>query len=212
MGPSHGCPRRTSPTSATPLDPEKAKQLTTNIIPILVSAGATPSSHPLLAMTRLHQELLISSLGTAFTQETLDETVRAAARYSAGLQTLLPKGHPVRAVALGELGKLLAVDEPAPDPTRTATPTSAGAEAGLGSGPGRFPPSGPPRLKLAYESLVRAHEELSIGFGKAGGGGRLGEEIREAIVRLEKELGVWSSGLRNALRDAVAGGALLPPS
>ncbi|KAI0693920.1 SET domain-containing protein [Cerioporus squamosus] len=171
-------------------DPAKAKQLTTNILPILTSAGATPSSHPLLAMTRLHKELLIAELPSALSQETLDETIRTAAKYSAGLQTLLPKGHPVRAVALGELGKLLAVDEPSP-------PSGEDAAA-------RFPPSGPARLKLAYESLVKAHEELLIGFGKADGGGQLGRDIRDNIVRLEKELGVWTSGIRNALEDTVA--------
>ncbi len=174
----------------THADPAKARQLTSNILPILTSVGATPSSHPLLAMTRLHQELLIADLPTALSQETLDETVRTAAKYSAGLQSLLPKGHPVRAVALGELGKLLAVDELSPP---------SGSDAA-----GRFPPSGPARLKLAYESLVKAHEELLIGFGKAGGGGQLGREVREAIVRLEKELGVWTSGIRNALEDTRA--------
>ena len=141
-------------------------------------------------MTRLHQELLIDSLSTSsVTQELLDEAIRTAAKYSAGLQTLLPKGHPVRAVALGELGKLLAVDEPAP--------TSASDHAAAG----KFPPSGPPRLKLAYESFVKAHEELQIGFGKKVGGGQLGADIREAIVRLEKELGIWTTGIRNVLED-----------
>ena len=146
-------------------------------------------------MTRLHQELLIAALPAELSQETLDEAVRTAARYCAGLQTLLPRGHPVRAVALGELGKLLAVDEPSPSPS---------SSAGLGAAEARFPPSGPARLKLAYESLVRAHEELLVGFGKAGGGGELGREIREAVVRLEKELGVWTTGIRNALEDTVA--------
>ena len=151
-------------------------------------------------MTRLHQELLIASFGPSMTQELLDETIRTAGRYSAGLQTLLSKGHPVRAVALGELGKLLAVDEPNP----VAPPTSAAGPSASGVAPARFPPSGPARLKLAYESLVRAHEELMIGFGRDGDGGMLGAEIREAIVRLEKELGVWTSGIRNTLQDLVA--------
>ncbi|KAI0635233.1 SET domain-containing protein [Trametes polyzona] len=170
-------------------DPAKARQLTTNIIPILTSAGLTPSSHPLLAMTHLHQELLIASLSNSLSQESLDEAIRAAAKYSAGLQNLLPKGHPIRAIALGELGKLLAVDEPAPpsDPTPAA----------------KFPPSGPPRLKLAYESLVRAREELLIGFGKSNGGGHVGQDVREAIVRLEKELGQWNTGIKNVLEDSV---------
>lgn len=169
-------------------DPAKATQLTTNIIPILISTGLTPSSHPLLAMTRLHQELLIASLPTSLSQETLDEVIRTAAKYSAGLQPILPKGHPIRAIALAELGKLLAVDEPAPHdgPAQTAT----------------FPPSGPPRLKLAYESLVRAHEELLVGFGKTNAGGHVGCDVRDAIARLEKEIGVWTAGVRNALEDS----------
>ena len=179
-----------------PADPAKARQLTSNVLPILTSAGVAPPAHPLLAMTRLHQELLIAALPAELSQETLDEAVRTAARYCAGLQTLLPRGHPVRAVALGELGKLLAVDEPSPSP-----PQSSGGE---GAAEARFPPSGPARLKLAYESLVKAHEELLVGFGKAGGGGQLGREIREAVVRLEKELGVWTTGIRNALEDTVA--------
>ncbi|KAI0746851.1 SET domain-containing protein [Daedaleopsis nitida] len=173
-------------------DVAKARQLTTNLIPIMVSAGLTPSSHPLLAMTRLHHELLLASLPSSPTQDTLDESIRATAKYSAGVQTLLPRGHPVRAVALGELGKLLAVDEPAP-------PRDTDSVAG-----GRFPPSGPARLKLAYECLVRAHEEMLIGYGKSAGGGELGREVRDAIVRLEAEIGVWTVGIKNAWQDAVA--------
>ncbi|EIW55654.1 SET domain-containing protein [Trametes versicolor FP-101664 SS1] len=175
-------------TSLQSKDPAKATQLTTNIIPILISTGLTPSSHPLLAMTRLHQELLIASLPTSLSQETLDEVIRTAAKYSAGLQPVLPNGHPIRAIALAELGKLLAVDEPAPHdgPAQAAT----------------FPPSGPSRLKLAYESLVRAHEELLVGFGKANGGGHVGRDVRDAIARLEKEIGVWTAGVRNALEDS----------
>ncbi|KAI0764895.1 SET domain-containing protein [Fomes fomentarius] len=187
-------------------DPAKARQLTTNIIPILTSAGVTPSSHPLLALTQLHQELLIASLDSASSssqsQEILDEAIRAAAKYSAGLQNLLPKGHPVRAVALGELGKLLAVDEPAP-------PSNESSDCATN---GKFPPSGLPRLKLAYESMVRAHEEMLIGFGKSSGGGQLGGDMRDAIVRLEKELGVWTAGIKNVLEDTVKGRMTSPVS
>lgn len=139
-------------------------------------------------MTRLHQELLIAALPTSLSQETLDEVIRTAAKYSAGLQPVLPKGHPIRAIALAELGKLLAVDEPAPHDGRAQAAT--------------FPPSGPPRLKLAYESLVRAHEELLVGFGKANAGGHVGKDVRDAIARLEKEIGVWTAGVGNALEDS----------
>ncbi|KAJ3553381.1 hypothetical protein NM688_g3643 [Phlebia brevispora] len=177
--------------TAVSTDPAKAKQLTTNLIPILTRAGLTPASHPLLAMMRVHQEMLLSSLPNSLTQEYLDQTIQTAAKYTSGLSETLPYGHPVRAIALVEFGKLLAVDEPSPP------------ESGSGR-PGYFPPSGPARLKMAYETLLRARNELLIGFGKENDGGRVGKELRDTIVRLEKELGVWTEGIRNALEDARA--------
>ena len=106
---------------------------------------------------------------------------------------VLPYGHPVRAVALAALGKLLAVDEPGPPPK--------GQEGG---GLQRFPPSGPARLKMAYQTMARARGELLIAFGRENEGGRVGKEVREAMVRVEKELEVWNVGVRNALEDAQA--------
>jgi hypothetical protein len=143
-----------------------------------------------LALTRLHQSLLISSFQSNITQNILDETIRTIVKSTTGLSCILCEGHPVRGVAIAELGKILAVDEPAPrnDPRAIATPAT-------------FPPSGPPRLKLAYETLVRAQNELLIGFGKANDGGQVGQEIREMIVSLEKEIGIWSQGVRNVLQD-----------
>ncbi|KIM76188.1 hypothetical protein PILCRDRAFT_78079 [Piloderma croceum F 1598] len=167
-------------------DPAKAIQLTSNLIPILISAGLTPSCHPLLALTRLHQSLLISSFQSDMTQDILDETIRMIAKSTAGLSSNLRVGHPVRGVALAELGKALAVDEPAPKANTTAV---------------TFPPSGPQRLKSAYETLVQARNELFIGFGKQNDGGQVGQEIRESIVSLEKEIGVWSQGVRNVIQD-----------
>jgi hypothetical protein len=140
-------------------------------------------------MTRLHQEILTASLGTSLTQEVLDETIRTAAKYSTGLGAILAYGHPVRAITLAELGKLLAVDEPLPPEHERANPS-------------QFPPNGAARLKLSYETLVRARNELTIGFGRPNEGGRLGQEVRETLVKLEKELGVWTEGIRNALEDA----------
>ncbi|KIK95837.1 hypothetical protein PAXRUDRAFT_826610 [Paxillus rubicundulus Ve08.2h10] len=167
-------------------DHTKAKQLTTNVIPILLSAGLTPSCHPLLALLKLHQSLLVSSFSDQLSQELLDESIRTAAKYTAGLSTVLDEGHPVRGVALAELGKLLAVDEPAPSsPPQTNT----------------FPPSGPARLKMAYETLLRAREELLVGFGRDNDGGEVGQNVRDSIVSSEKELGVWTTGVRNALED-----------
>jgi len=148
----------------------------------------TPSTHPLLALLKLHQTLLLSSFSSQLTQLTLDETIRTAGKYSAGLTTILTEGHPVRAVALAELGKLLAVDEPSPP----MPPPKNGSS---------FPPTGPARLKAAYETHLRARKELMIGFGRDTEGGEVGQSVRSIIVQLEKELGVWTSGVRNALED-----------
>lgn len=174
-------------TSIQDTDHDKALQLTTNVIPRLVSVGLAPSCHPLLALIGLHKSLLLSSLSADITQELLDETIRTAAKHYMGLSAILCDGHPVRAVALAELGKLLAVDEPRPV---TSPPANIA-----------FPPSGPPRLKAAYETLVRARRELTIGFGRNNEGGELGRNIRETVVSLEKELGVWTQGIHNTLQD-----------
>ncbi|KAG5350891.1 hypothetical protein C0989_008893 [Termitomyces sp. Mn162] len=171
-------------------DPYKSLQLTTNLIPILISSGLTPSSHPLLALSRLHQSLLIESLPSPPTQESLDDAIRATTRSSAGLSAILPYGHPIRGITLAELGKLLAVDEPSP-----CQPSSP-AEAAL-----RYPPSGPPRLKLALETMLRARNELLVGFGAWNEGSQVGKDAREVIVALEKEMMVWKQGVKNVLED-----------
>lgn len=94
----------------------------------------------------------------------------------------------MRGIALAELGKLLAVDEPSPlSPPQTTS----------------FPPSGPARLRIAYETLLRARNELLVGFGLENEGGEVGREVRANIVALEKELGVWATGIQNALEDTV---------
>ncbi|KAF5327714.1 hypothetical protein D9619_004677 [Psilocybe cf. subviscida] len=144
-------------------------------------------------------------------QEALDEAIRAATRASNGLNQILTEGHPVRGIALAELGKLLAVDEPAPTdvtssntPNSTSSPLSPSPIGGL-KRPPPYPPSGPARLKLAYQTLVRARSELVIGFG--GGkneGGAIGKSVRDQAVELEKEIAVWTTGLREAARDKMA--------
>ncbi|KAJ7735374.1 hypothetical protein DFH07DRAFT_987339 [Mycena maculata] len=182
-------------------DPAKARQLTTNLLPILTSAGLTPSSHPRLALTRLHTVLLIAALPVPPTQAPLDEAVVAAANANAGLGGVLPFGHPVRALAVAELGKLLAVDEPSPAPG----PETDGERA---QARGRYPPSGAMRLRLALETLVQARAELHVGFGAVNEGGMVGRTVREDIVRLERELGVWKKGIGEALRDAREAGTI----
>ncbi|KAJ7310714.1 hypothetical protein DFH08DRAFT_918265 [Mycena albidolilacea] len=189
-------------------DPAKSKQLSSKLVPILASAGATPSSHPLLALTRLHTALLIADLHHPQSQSqsdapttptptpteaqaALDEAIVAATKAVAGLEGVLRYGHPVRGIARAELGKLLAVDEPAPRAPGTA------AEEAL-----RYPPSGVKRLRLALETLVQARGELGVGFGPPNEGGVVGRSVRDDIVRLERELAVWKKGLGEALRDA----------
>ena len=160
------------------------------MIPILTSAKVLPSSHPLLALTRLHQSLLLATFPPNLTQDALDGLIRASSASVTGLTAVFPPGHPTRALALAELGKLLAVDEPAP---RAAGTGAAGAPV--------FPPSGPARLRLACETLIRARDELLISFGKRNGGGEVGREIREMVVRVERELAAWNQGVRNVIED-----------
>lgn len=168
------------------IETAKALQLTTNIIPILTSSKLTPSSHPLLALTRLHQTLLLATLPSTMTQEALDNLILATSSTVAGLSTILTPGHPIRALAIAELGKLLAVDEPSPTPDANNR---------------KFPPSGPARLKAAHDTLVRARSELKVGFGASNDGGEVGKEVREMVVRLEKELQVWRQGVKNVMED-----------
>ncbi|PPQ93755.1 hypothetical protein CVT25_008135 [Psilocybe cyanescens] len=222
-------------------NPKKSIQLTTKLVPILVSVGLVPAAYPLLALSRLCASLLISHLLPADSnveevfspeiqaaqhgtptkhtpeeqQEALDDAIRAATRASSGLSQILTEGHPVRGVALAELGKLLTVDEPHPTyiepPIKDASP--AGTPAGASPSPSPlmmhsqlkappYPPSGPPRLKLAYETLVRARTELMIGFGSGKNeGGQVGQQVRQLAVDVEKELMVWKTGVKNALDD-----------
>jgi hypothetical protein len=168
-------------------DLPKAQQLTTNIIPILTSVKVLPSSHPLLALTRLRQSLLLATFPPNLTQDALDGLIHASSASVTGLTAVFPPGHPTRALALAELGKLFAVDEPAP------RPAGAGASA--------FPPSGPARLRLACETLIRARDELLISFGERNDGGEVGREIREMVVRVERELAAWNQGVRNVIED-----------
>lgn len=181
-------------------DPAHALRLTTHLLPLLTAARLPPAAHPHLALQRLHLALLLAGLPAAPDAPTLDEVTRVAARAVAGLEALLRAGHPVRGVAVAELGKLLAVDEPAPAPPTNAitdaeTSSGGGAtDAGAGAG---FPPTGSARLALAYGTLQRAHGELLVGFGRANGGGEVGRGVRDTLVALEKEIGAWVSGVRN---------------
>jgi hypothetical protein len=169
-------------------DPAHTLRLAENFVPLLRSAGLTPSSHPLLALVRLRQPFLIDGLASDYpepadAQKSLDDAVRGAAAVVTGLDMVLQEGHPVRAIARAELGKLLASDEPAP--------------SNVPSNRDSFPPSGARRLMLAKEMLTQAHRELMIGFGRDGGGGMVGRQVRELIIRMDKEMEVLKLGVKN---------------
>jgi len=213
-------------------NPQKSIQLTTNLIPIVISAGLVPAAHPLLALSRLNTSLLISHLPITEPlieeihspqvqidlqdqdapqtqqkdiQEALDEAIRSATRSNTGLGQVLTDGHPIRGVALAELGKLLSVDEPHPThlvPPLLGVTTSSSSSSSNMMRPPAYPPSGPQRLKLAYETLKKARSELMIGFGGGSNeGGEVGQHVRRQVVELEKELGVWKTGVRNVYDD-----------
>ena len=139
-------------------------------------------------MLRLHASLLIASgaLGAEGNGEFLDEAITVAFRAQAGMQDAFPSGHPVRGVALAELGKLLAVDVAAP---------TQGAIAQTGATT-TLPPPGPARLRLAQQTLVRARAELLIGFGVVGGA-QMVKTVEEMIKMIERELQIWDSGVKN---------------
>ncbi|KAF9525238.1 hypothetical protein CPB83DRAFT_870963 [Crepidotus variabilis] len=205
-------------------DPQKTIQLTTNLVPILTSVGLVPAAHPLLGLSRLLTSLLIaylpsyeagveeiqspeiqksqvsaSILSPADIQEALDETVKAATRSCTGLSQILTQGHPVRGIALAELGKLLCVDEPSPKDLSRKTGYPSGS---MTLGPFDAP-SGPQRLKLAYDTLRQARAELMIGFGGGSNeGGEAGNGVRNLLVNLEKEMAVWKDGVKNVVQDA----------
>ncbi|KAK2465023.1 hypothetical protein APHAL10511_003099 [Amanita phalloides] len=118
-------------------------------------------------------------------QQKLDDAIRAALRTSTGVASVLVPGHPLRGLALAELGKLLCVDEPVP------------LYLGTNKQRGVYPPSGPGRLRLGKECLIHSRSELMVGFGGANEGGELGRQVREWLVGVEKELEAWTVGLQS---------------
>jgi SET and MYND domain-containing protein len=111
----------------------------------------------------------------------VDEVIRNAAEVVAGLQELLIKGHPIRGIAITELGKLFCVDEP--------------ASTGETNEKATFPPRGYRRLSLAKDTLIQAKDEVEIGFGP--GGGDLGAAIRRLLENTDREMKVFRKGVKN---------------
>lgn len=178
-------------------DPAKALNLTSHMIPLL-DRTCPPSSHPTLALLRLHQLLLVSSLASTSSSTgtpVQDEAIHATARAVAGLTAVLEEGHPARGVLIAELGKLLAMDEQ-PQPG-----TSSPSRINLSGQSEVFPPTGAARLELAIDTLKRARKELIIGFGESTEGGEVGVAMRDDIIALETELSIWRRAFSNNLQS-----------
>lgn len=111
---------------------------------------------------------------------------------------------------------MLAVDEPEPthviaasSSSSTTSSSSTALSPSRSKVPPTYPPSGPRRLELAYDVLLEAMGELAAGFGfgfptgsgEIGGGGEVGKEVRESIIKVETELGYWKKGVRELYED-----------
>jgi len=190
------------------LDPAHAAKIATNIIPLLTSAGVTDGSHPLLGLLRSYHYLLTMSLSLSADalaratpttsaeeehQKLLDDGIRTAVRVLRGLVEVLPLGHPIRAIHLAELGMLCATDETAPNIPAQPQP----------NGEKEFPPTGAARLQLAINYLIEARRELLVAFGVEGGGGDVGKKVRETLIQLETEMGIWKEGVKTAWKEQV---------
>ena len=191
------------------LDPAYAAKIATNIVSLLTSAGVTNGSHPLLGLLRSHHYILTTSLslsaealarGTPTAgakeehQKLLDDAIRTALRVLQGLVEVLPFGHPIRAIHLSELGMLCATDETASNVPTQSLPTNEKA----------FPPTGAARLQLAVNYLIEARKESLIAFGAEKEGGDVGKKVRETLIQLEAEMGIWKEGVRTAWKEQVA--------
>lgn len=190
------------------LDPAHASRIATNIISLLTSAGVANGSHPLLGLLRSQHYLLTTSLSLSADaiartmptagvkeehQKLLDDAIRTAARVLQGLLEVLPVGHPIRAIHLSELGLLCATDETASNVPAPSLPTNEKV----------FPPTGAARLQLAINYLIEAHKELLIAFGAGTEGGDVGRKVRETLIQLEAEMGIWKEGVQTAWKEQV---------
>jgi len=163
-----------------------------------LDSGFSLQRDPLLNSSYIPSQTAITTLAPQTTEERkyaeeaqqkLDDAIRAALRACTGLSSVLAPGHPLRGLALAELGKLLSVDERVPKYLE-------GSNGNGGNQRGIYPPSGPARLRLARDTLVRARSELMIGFGAVNEGGEVGKEVRKWLIRVEKELQVWTTGMQ----------------
>lgn len=164
----------TQPAStATPADISAATHALLAVLPI--------TSHPLPALLRLEATSLSSPTPSSEAIPDLFAAIRASSLSFKALELLLPYGHPVRGIALAELGKLLNLER---DDTQDASsaPTAPDSAAPF------LPRELAGRLHLARETLVKALSELRVGFGAEGGGGMVGRELVVLVEGVTREM------------------------
>ena len=125
----------------------------------------------------------------------VDMVCAVAVRALSGIMVVFPDGHPVRGVALAELGKLLCVDV---DENAVQTKDSTSVDISIHQGGPKFP-GGAPRLEMARDFLLQARAELRKGFGSEGG--EVGLEVEDQIRNVEKEWMAWKKVVRQGGLD-----------
>lgn len=147
-----------------------------------------PTAYPLLPLLRHLSTLLVEALGSQSTQDrTLLEDAMSYSRLvsiALGTSEVYPSGHPARAMALAEFGKLLLLPVPSQDGGSSASKRISIVPPRL-----RFniPEEDGQRLRLAREVLLQALWELRIGFGSKGG--LVGRDVEGLLEGSEREIG-----------------------
>jgi hypothetical protein len=130
------------------------------------------SSHPLLALLRLEATMLSTPIESTDTIPHLFEAIEASSLSFRGMQALLPHGHPIRGIILAELGKLLNLE--------------AAGDSKAQQVVSFLPRDVKGRMGLARETMIKALEELRIGFGTDGG--LVGKEMEMLVEGLTREM------------------------
>lgn len=139
-----------------------------------------PSSYPLSSLLRLQALLDCSPTPDGTSVVNPGRAIQATALAWKGMTEVYPAGHPSIGIALAELGKLLNLES-----------DSKSFEQPLGQGRGLVIPSSMiARRNLAQQTMIRAVEELQIGFGPTGG--LVANELRGLVQGLGHELTMYA--------------------
>ncbi|KAI3625019.1 hypothetical protein CBS9595_000380 [Malassezia furfur] len=155
------------------------------LLPTLRWLGALVPPCNALLWTLLHAAHVLAIEQTRYPEATQLAFVLCAGMQARGASTdesmLYPPGHPLRAVLLATLGKLL-LHESVPCAPLLPRVSALPADRGV-------------QLALAKQALVQALDEAKIGFGRAVDGGDVAAEARDALQTLEEEQAVLARRL-----------------